>query len=1266
MPPEMREKSMPHTMAPSESTPLLQVVSVGPQRHRYPHHKLRQFCSFTLGTLLVVSLFLFLLPSAIFPREHGSIWSYFPGARPFPHKAWPQGHGLKYEELQAILQTTPSAEKAREWSSYYTAGPHLAGKNLSQAIWTQERWQEFGIHDTDIVAYDVYINYPLDHRLALLKKSKDTTEVTFEATLEEDVLEEDGTSGLPDRVPTFHGYSATGNVTASFVYVNYGSYQDYQDLVDANVSLSGKIAIAKYGHIFRGLKVKRAQELGMVGVILYDDPEDDGEITEENGYKPYPEGPARNPSASQLINYLSELGFAPGDPTTPGWPSKPGCDRKDPSDAIPSIPSIPISYKEAIPFLKALNGHGSKAADFPKRWQGGKLGSKGVEYNIGPSPDDVVINLDNQQEYVTTPLWNVIGTIKGAIPDEVVILGNHRDAWIAGGAGDPNSGSAVLNEVIRSFGEALKAGWKPLRTIVFASWDGEEYGLLGSTEWVEDKLPWLKKANVAYLNVDVAASGTVLGPRAAPLLNSLIYEVTSLVQSPNQTIEGQTVRDVWDGYIATMGSGSDFTAFQDFAGVASLDLGFGRGPKDPVYHYHSNYDSFDWMDRFGDPGWLYHEACTKLWSLAAAKLVEAPVLSFSASDYSTGLGQYLEKIKPGAKKLRGGEFDFGSLDRAVAEFQATAKKFDAYAADLTSQLGEDLPWYLWWKKVRLYFQIRVVNDKYKALERAFLYEPGLDGRNWFKHVVFAPGLWTGYSGATYPGLVESFDAGDSANAQPEMIEYVGVPKNEVAKWVGISSAVTSISQAIMAVTWGTASDRFGRKPIILTGLTCTMIISLLFGFSQTLTWVVVTRALLGLMNGNVGIIRTMVAEMVPEKELQPHAFSIMPLVWTIGTIFGPAFGGALAHPAEKHPEIFGNSEFLKRNPFILPNIASAILFIIGNAGNEERQPRLRLGIGQNADELLYFTREESALAASIFGFPCITILLTNSATSLTVLGTLNGVATSVSAVGRAAGPAICGAAFSFGVKKGYIILPWWMLSIFGALSALPIYWTVEPDGFQGNDAEEEQDEPQESDYGAADHRRSSGARTAYSTPNQLPSGAFPQSSLTPIPYHHTITSSHLPLPHHNPTTTTATTPTNQQKNPSIQTTQNGLSHNPNPLHPKPATKLTQEPQKQTLEINSALSLSILTSLGGVIGYARTGSVPSIAAGLSVGALYLYSFQRLRTGQTYGDELGLLASIVLSGSSIPRAIKTRKPVPIGLSLVAIYGLLVFGKAVLGKN
>ncbi|KAL3478791.1 hypothetical protein BJX99DRAFT_256201 [Aspergillus californicus] len=745
-------------MSPSETTPLL-LVQVAPQRHRYPHNKLRRACSSFLGLALFIALVLFLFPSGLLPREGGSLWSYLPWARSYPNN-WPIGNGLDFEELQTLLLGTPSAARAREWSKYYTAGPHLAGKNLSQALWTKERWEEFGIADTQVVSYDVYLNYPVDHRLALLEGDK----VTFEASLEEDVLEEDSTSSLPDRVPTFHGYSASGNVTAPFVYVNFGTYADFEDLVSANVSLKGKVAIAKYGRIFRGLKVKRAQELGMVGVILYDDPQLDGEFTEENGYKSYPEGPARNPSAVQRGS-TQFLSFAPGDPTTPGYPSKPGCDRQDPHHFIPSIPSIPVSYTDALPLLKALNGHGPEASDFNEWWQGGGLGYKGVDYNIGPSPDDITVNLYNEQEYVTTPLWNVIGVIPGSLPD-VVILGNHRDAWIAGGAGDPNSGSAVLNEVIRSFGEAIKAGWKPLRTIVFASWDGEEYGLLGSTEWVEDNLPWLSKSNVAYLNVDVAAAGTRLAPTASPLLNKLIYEVTGLVQSPNQTIKGQTVRDTWDGEIGTMGSGSDFTAFQDFAGIPSYDLGFSRGRDDPVYHYHSNYDSFDWMQKFGDPQWIYHEAATKIWALAAAKLAETPVLFFNATDYGLGLEEYVDRIRPTAGSLPDGvSFDFEPLYAAINDLQEAAIEFDAYAADLTSQLAEDLPWYLWWKKVRLFYLIHEVNTKYKNIERQFLYKPGLDGRSWFKHVVFAPGLWTGYAGATYPGLVESLEAGDVANAE---------------------------------------------------------------------------------------------------------------------------------------------------------------------------------------------------------------------------------------------------------------------------------------------------------------------------------------------------------------------------------------------------------------------------------------------------------------------------------------------------------------------
>ena len=288
-------------MPPSERTPLLVVQVATPRpRPRYTHSKLRRTCTFCLSTLLGVAVVLFLLPVAILPREHGSIWDYLPWAHPFPHPSWPHSQGISYEGLQQILQTEPNAEKVREWSEYYTSGPHLAGKNLSQAIWTKEKWEEFGLKQTEIVSYDVYINYPVDHRLALLEKDEsDNTKVAFEASLEEDVLDEDPTSGLQNSIPTFHGYSASGNVTAQYVYANFGTYRDYEDLVNANITLEGKIALVKYGRVFRGLKVKRAQQLGMVGVVIYTDPQEDGEITEENGYDAYPNGPARHPSAVQ-------------------------------------------------------------------------------------------------------------------------------------------------------------------------------------------------------------------------------------------------------------------------------------------------------------------------------------------------------------------------------------------------------------------------------------------------------------------------------------------------------------------------------------------------------------------------------------------------------------------------------------------------------------------------------------------------------------------------------------------------------------------------------------------------------------------------------------------------------------------------------------------------------------------------------------------------------------------------------------------------------
>ncbi|KAI9656119.1 MAG: hypothetical protein M1831_004690 [Alyxoria varia] len=712
-----------------------------------------------LGTVCLVSILLLILPIASpFPADWKSS-----GAAQAPIGDQPPrraSEGLSLKELQDILKSTPAEDRLRASSEYYTSGAHLAGKNQSQAEWTRDQWRASGV-EANLVDYDVYINYPQSHRLALLKTSDDQdTTVEYEAKLKENVLEEDPTSGLKEQIPTFHGYSANGNVTAQYLFVNYGTYQDFEDLRAANVSLEGKIAIAKYGGVFRGLIMKRAEELGMIGAILYTDPGDDGP-KEKDGVAPYPEGYAREPSSVQRgsAQYLS---VAPGDPTTPGYPSKPGVPRKSTEGVIPRIPSLPISYEDAVPLLKALNGHGPKASSFNKYWQQGGLDYKGVEYNIGPSPAGVEVNLVNDQSYVTTPIWNVIGIINGTRSDEVVVLGNHRDAWIAGGASDPNSGSAALNELVRGLGIALEKGWKPHRSIVLASWDGEEYGLLGSTEWVEEYIPWLSDAAVAYLNVDVAVMGKRFMASAAPLLNKVLIESAHEVQSPNQTVPEQTVGDLWDTPIRTMGSGSDFTAFQDYAGIPCVDMGFSNGPEDPVYMYHSIYDSFAWMQKFGDPDYRYHAAIASVWGVLAAKLVESLIIPFSAVDYGSAMEGYINSVKTKADegKLDKDDFNFSILDDAIKTFQGAASRIDQEALEAVKKLeGHPLA-----STGRNHlFKIDEINKKLKYLERQFLYDKGLDNRSWFRHITFAPGLWTGYAGATFPGLVESVDARDAQN-----------------------------------------------------------------------------------------------------------------------------------------------------------------------------------------------------------------------------------------------------------------------------------------------------------------------------------------------------------------------------------------------------------------------------------------------------------------------------------------------------------------------
>jgi N-acetylated-alpha-linked acidic dipeptidase len=446
------------------------------------------------------------------------------------------------------------------------------------------------------------------------------------------------------------------------------------------------------------------------------------------------------------------------------------------------------------------------------------------------------VNLHNEVEYVITPQWNVIGKIPGYIPDETVIIGNHRDAWIAGGAADPNSGSAALLEVARSFGKMIGLGWKPARTILLASWDGEEYGLLGSTEWVEDHQKKLHGHALAYLNVDVGARSPVFSVSANPLLRDLIYNATKKVMDPKSAEQGRfddSVYDVWDKEVKSLGSGSDYTAFQDHLGIPSVDMGFGGYEKDgPAYHYHSNYDSFHWMENFGDKGFKYHVAIAKIWGLMALQLAETPIVSFNATAYADSLAWYarqsIEQLNlnitalpdhpehpphhPGHPPHHHPEHphppphdpehpphhhpnhtshhpshphptqthphcphhthphpphdsnpcgppptypcahpppdanpdaEVCQLSYSLEQFVSAAQGFEAYASHLRYELSQEIPWWNWWKRVALWLAARGVNQKYKYLDRTFLYPGGLDDREWFKHVAYAPGKWTG-------------------------------------------------------------------------------------------------------------------------------------------------------------------------------------------------------------------------------------------------------------------------------------------------------------------------------------------------------------------------------------------------------------------------------------------------------------------------------------------------------------------------------------------
>lgn len=679
-----------------------------------------------------------------------------------PHAGWfgahyrHSGNGTCGKQLRVRAQELVSKSHIREnIEHYFTSGPHLAAQNLELVNWTRSAFNESGL-DTRIDTYDIWLNYPISHRVALLNSDHS---VNYELSLEEPPLPEDPTTGREDRIPTFHGYSASGNATGHLVYAHMGLRADYDRLADEGVSLQGKVVLVRYGGIFRGLKVKFAEEAGAAAVLIYSDPAEDGDVTEDNGNEAYPKGPARHPESVQRGS-VQDLSHAPGDPTSPGFPSLPGDlkNRTDPK-GIPSIPSIPISYTDALPLLKALNGHGP---EFPE-WKGAL---HGVKYNVGPSK--LKVNVVNEQDYDFRPNHDVIAVIPGKSKQEIII-GNHRDSWIIGGA-DPNSGSAVLLEIARVFGKLVEEGWKPQRTIVFASWDGEEYGLLGSTEWGEQYAEHLQKNAVAYLNCDVAFSGPRFTASANPLLRPVIEKASRTVMLNDSLLSDYWGSDL-NSRILPLGSGSDYTVFQDHLGIPSLDCGFEPSKDSPVYHYHSNYDSLHWMQNFGDTELIFHEAVAKFIALVALELSERDLIPFGVVDYAWSIRHNLKTLL-GSYEGPASE-EVGLLFNEVHEFSHAAKQFAHNAHSIHRELKRVKRHGGFWnhlKKLKLLYQERKINAKLQALDQYFLHEEGLDERPWFKHIVYAPGRYTGYAGQVFPAIAESLEDGDDMN----LIKWVDI------------------------------------------------------------------------------------------------------------------------------------------------------------------------------------------------------------------------------------------------------------------------------------------------------------------------------------------------------------------------------------------------------------------------------------------------------------------------------------------------------------
>ncbi|SCU80900.1 LANO_0B01464g1_1 [Lachancea nothofagi CBS 11611] len=663
------------------------------------------------------------------------------------------------ETYRIFLESLQGENHAQQHLRAYTSERHLAGDE-NALKYTVDQLKKLGF-SPKLEKYYPWLNTPVDAGMSLWIND----EMTFESNMIEDFLKEDPSSSGPNPVPAFHGYSANGDITARFVYCNYGKLEDYEYLKSRGVDLEGHIHVIRYDTMFRGLKVKNAESNGASAVILYTDTFDDGNVTESNGFKAYPFGPARNPSGFQRgsVEYFTE---SPGDPTTPGFASKsPNTKRMSPLGRVPGIPSIPMSQRDIGKILPHLNSRGC-AFDV----QGNV---EGFEYYSGPSDEQVKVRVFNKQDYGVKEITDVFVEIPGILHGSTIIIGNHRDSWTVGGAGDPNSGSSVLLEVARGLSELVKKGWKPLRTIQLVSWDGEEPAMLGSTEYGENYAAKLQRQVLAYFNLDTTIAGSQFKCESNPLLAQLLIESASLTRFAGNP--GQSLLDVWNdqsnAQIGILGSGTDFAVFQNHLGIPSANFKFVADRKhDAVYQYHTNYDTYTWMEKFVDPDYHLHNTMAIFTGMSALTLSENELVAFQSHDYVKQI-QYNYAKWHGLlnQTFRAGVYLRDSyiqekaqdLSQLIAHVEGkVSPKFDSETAALRKLVTRDYPWYKFPKKIAIYFKLSATNSKLKQLDRLFVTDRGLKDRGWMKHSIFGPDKQLGYLGDVLPGLHEAVSDGN--------------------------------------------------------------------------------------------------------------------------------------------------------------------------------------------------------------------------------------------------------------------------------------------------------------------------------------------------------------------------------------------------------------------------------------------------------------------------------------------------------------------------